>query len=301
MNRKQYITTLAIFGVISIALIVTNSILEFMDWVWLILLISVGYFYVRYRISAPMQTFSTKFNMMVDYDLDVEGALAMVKDYYDNAPNATVKALYQLYLGMAYYYNARYREAINTFNQVDLNKVNPVYHVLIFAFTAYAANEEGDDETFNIALERIEEVKNRVGKRYINFALNYIEILQAIKNLELNPENYLEVIEKNFSRNDGYVSTRLIYNYRKALYYKTIGNVEEMDKCLAAVIANGKNHHTAVQAKILFQNTCNIEDYVFTYGEPEPQDVEVVEDPLQIETMEDIEVVEEEPSDKDKE
>lgn len=284
--------TMIAFGVISVGLIVTNSIWNYVDWLWIIIIVTVAYFYVRYRITAPLQMFSTKFNMMVDYDLDVEGALEMTKEYFENAPTQNVKSLFQIYLGMAYYYTADYREAMNTFNQVDLRKVNPVYHVLVFAFSAYAANEEGDEESFNIALERLEDVKNRINKRYVNFALNYIEILNAMKNIDINPDAYLDVIEKNFSREDGYLSTRLIYNYRKALYYKAIGNTEEMDKCLATVIANGKNHHTAIRAKALFQNTCNVEDFVFS-NEPEPTDVDIVEEPLQIDQLEEVEVIEE--------
>ena len=171
-----------------------------------------------------------------------------------------------------------------------------LYHVLIFAFTAYSAYEEGDLATFDLSINRMEEVKNRVHKKYLGFVASYLEILKAIKNLDEEPENYREVIERNFSKEDGYLSTTLVYNYRMAHYYKTVGNVEEMDKCLAIVIANGKNHHAAVQAGNMFKNTCNVEDFV--YQDPSVKvenvgDVEVVEDPLQIESLEEVEVVEE--------
>lgn len=294
MNRKQYLITLISFGVVSVALIVTNSFFEYLSWFIVVLIISAGYFYIRYKITGPLQMFATRFNMMVDYDLDVEGALKMAKENFDNAPTNAVKSLFMIYLGMAYYYNTRYRDAINTFNQIDLNKVNPLYHVLIFAFSAYAAYEEGDDEIFNLSLGRMEEVKNRINKRYLAFASNYYDILSAMKNLELDPENYREVIERNFSREDGYISTRLVYNYRMALYYKTVGNTDEMDKCLAKVIANGKNHHTAIQAKTLFQNTCNVEDFVFDNPSGKVSDVEIVEEPKQLEHLEEVEIVEEE-------
>ncbi|XMB71626.1 hypothetical protein RJI07_05765 [Mycoplasmatota bacterium WC30] len=297
MNKRQYRTTLIAFGVIAIGFIIANAtkIID-INWLWIFIIISAGYIYIRYKISAPLQTFSTRFNMLVDYDLDVEGALKLAQENVDNAPNETVKSLFMIYLGMAYYYNSKYREAINTFNQINLAKVNHLYHVLIFAFTAYSAYEEEDLDTFNLAINRMDEVKNRVQKKYLGFAASYLEILKAIKNLEIDPEAYRDVIERNFSREDGYLSTKLVYNYRMAHYYETVGNVEEMDKCLAKVIANGKTHHTAVRAEEMFKNTCNIDDFVF----PDPAikvedagDVEVIEDPLQIESLDEVEVVEE--------
>ncbi len=295
MNRKQYLITLIAFAVASLALIVTNFFFAYLDWIWMILIISAGYFYIRYKITGPLQMFARRFNMMVDYDLDVEGALKMAKENYDNAPTKSVKSLFAIYLGMAYYYNSRYKESVSTFNLIDLNQVNHLYHVLIFAFSAYAAYEDGDQETFNISLDRMEQVKNRINKRYLSFASNYLDILTAMKNLEFDPENYRQTIENNFSREDGYVSTRLVYNYRMALYYKTVGNIEEMDKCLAKVIANGQNHHTAVQAKLLFQNTCKIEDFIFTEPStaPNTDPVDIVEEPKQIEQLEEVEIVEE--------
>ncbi|MBN2540115.1 MAG: hypothetical protein JXB08_01170 [Bacilli bacterium] len=294
MNRKQYITFMAVYLTISVALIVTNSIWQFnQNWILVLIIISVGYFFIRYKITGPLQMFATRFNMMVDYDLDVEGALKMVEDNFENAPTQSIKSMFMIYLGMALYYNARYRESVNTFNQINLAKVNHLYHVLIFAFTAYSAYEEGDDEAFNIALDRLDQVKNRVSKKYLSFATGYIEILNAMKNMKEDPETYREVIERNFSREDGYISTKLVYNYRMALYYRTVDNVEEMDKCFAKCIANGKGHHTAIQAKKQFQGTCNVEDFVFSEPSTEPEEVDIVEEPKQIGDIEEVERIEE--------
>ena len=295
MNKKQYRTTLIAFGVLAAVALAADAIWrDNQDLLWIFIGISVAYIYVRYRITSPLQMFSTKFNMLVDYDLDVEEALKMAKAQYENSPTEQVSQLVMIYLGMAYYYNANYREAMNTFNQIKLNKVNQVYHVLIFAFSAYAAYEIDDTEAFNIALSRMEDAKNKINKRYFAFASSYLEILTAMQNLEVNPDNYREVIERNFSREDGYISTRLVYNYRMGRYYKAINNKEEMDKCFATVIANGKNHHTAIRAKELFEGSCNIEDFVFAEpGSEVYEDVETTEEPLQIDQLEEIEVVEE--------
>jgi hypothetical protein len=54
-----------------------------------------------------------------------------------------------------------------------------------------------------------------------------------------------------------------------AYYYRAINDEVEMDKCLAKVIANGKNHHTAIRAKELFKNNVKVEDYVFQEEAPE--------------------------------
>lgn len=264
MNRKQYMLYLIVYGIISLGLIITNAIFSYFDsWLGIFVVVSVGYFYIRYKITAPLQSFAKRFNMMIDYDLDVEGALSLVKKEYENAPTKAIESMFRLYLGMAYYYNGEYNEAIKTFNQIPLNKVNQVYHILIFAFTAYSAYELKDQETFDIALERIENAKDHVGKKFISFAYGYVEILKAMKNMETDPEHFREIIEKNYSKDDGYISTKLIYNYRMAQYYEVLNNVEEMDKCLAACIANGKNHHVALQAKKMFKNTCKVEDYIF--------------------------------------
>lgn len=301
MNKKQYKITLGTLGVISLGMIISNYIWLYLDWFFVFIVISLFYIYIRYKLSGPLQTFSNKFNMMVDYDLDVEGALKMVQERVENAPTEGIKALYQLYLGMALYYNGKYRESMNAFNVINLTKVNQLYHVLIYAFTAYAAYEEGDTETFDLSLNRLTEMKPRVNKKYFAFVINYEDILKAIKNIDFDPEQYREVMEKSFGRNDGYISTKLIYNYRMAYYYKAIHNPEEMDICLAKVIANGKNHHTAIQARKLFQNTCKIEDYIFPEPGEEPEEVEVVEEPLQIDALEEVEVVEETKDTEDKE
>lgn len=296
MNKKKYKITLILFALVAVALIVTDAIWAYVDFLYIFIGISVVYIYIRYKVTTPLQQFSTKFNMLVDYDLDVEGALKMVQDQLQKAPTDQVEQLVLIYLGMGYYYNSMYDEAIKTFNQIKLNKVNQVYHILIYAFTAYAAYEMGDMETFNIALERMESAKQRINKKYFAFASSYMEILTAMKNLEVNPEGYREVIERNFSREDGYISTKLVYNYRMALYYKTVGNIEEMDKCFARVIANGKNHHTAIRSRSMFKGSVNVEDYVFGESDSNLQDVEVVEEPLQIDQMEEIEVIDESES-----
>ncbi len=306
MTKKQMTLILTISGVILGAGMILNAIHYTVNWVWFVLLASIVYLYIRYKITGPIQMFARKFNMMVDYDLDVEGALEMTIEQYENAPTNGIKQMLMIHLGMAYYYNAKYDESVKTFNQINLNKVNILYHVLIFAFSAYSAYEMGDTETFNISLDRINEVKNRVGKKYVNFASNYAEILHAIKNLEIDPESYREIVEKNFSHDDGYISTKLVYNYRMAHYHKIMNNIEEMDICLAKVIANGKNHHTAIQARKMFQNTVNVDDYVFPEPGTEVEDVETVEEPEQIapiedlESMEEIEVVEEVETEEDK-
>lgn len=299
MNRKQYWTAFIAIILLAVgALVVNIYVLTEADYtLWIFIAMTVAILILRSRITAPLQQFSNKFNMLVDYDLDVEAALELAQEQLKKCPSVQVEELVRIYLGMAYYYNARYDDAIKTFNQIKLNKVNSVYHVLVFAFTAYAAYEQGDKETFDTTLGRMEEVKNKINKKYISFASSYLEILRAIQNIEVNPEGYKEVIEKNFSREDGYISTRLVYNYRLAWYYKVVGNKEEMDICLAKVIANGKNHHTAQRAKEMFEGSVSVEDYVFAdpYTEESIEDVEVVEEPLQIDQIEEVEVVEETP------
>jgi tetratricopeptide (TPR) repeat protein len=279
MNKRQYKMTLIVFGLVAAAAIIVTSVWYNEYLIWAFIALSVGYIYIRYKITTPLQRFSTKFNMLVDYDLDVEGALELAKEQYENAPTEQVGQLLGIYLGMGYYYNSRYDEAIKTLNLVKLNKVNQVYHILIHAFTAYAAYELNDTENFDLAVERIETAKQRINKKYFAFASSY-------------PEGYREIIERNFSREDGYVSTRLVYNYRMALYFKKVGNLEEMDKCLARVIANGKNHHTAVRSRSLFTGTVNVEDYVFAEPGTEAQEVEVVENPLQIDQLQEVDVAE---------
>ncbi len=295
MNKKQYRLYLIVLGVLTSAVIATNAIYEYMDWIYVFVVVSIFYVYIRYRMSSPLQKFANKFNMLVDYDLDVEEALRLAEEQYENAPNKTLAALVQIYVGMGLYYNGRYRDSINMLNEINFSKVNKLYHVLVYAFTGYAAFEIGDLETLENCISNVDSLKHQVNKKYIPFVISYYEILVAIKNINDDPERYKEIIERNFSREDGYISTKLIYNYRMAHYYKVTNNIEEMDICLAKVIANGKNHHTAVSARNLFQNTCKVEDYVFPEpgSDEEDNNYEDKLEPEQIETIDEVEVIEE--------
>jgi len=288
MNRKTYLITLIAIGVISVALIVTNAIWAYIDWIWVFVIAMLGYMFIRYRVSGPIQMFSTKFNMMVDYDLDVEGAEAMAETAFNNAPTKGVGTLYQMYLGMAKYYVGKYEEAIRIFHLIELKRLNPVYHVLVFAYTAYAAFELNDMDEFNQSLQRIKDIQPRITPKYRPFAASYVELLEAFANIDVSLDQYKEIIEKHFSRQDGYPSTELIYHYRMALYYEKINDTLEMDKHLAFVIANGKNHHTAQRAKDKFHNLVKIEDFVKKADEVNVMDAEVSEkdEPLAIETDE---------------
>lgn len=301
MNKKQYLVTMIIIVLIGVSLIATNAVWNYLDWTWVFVIIAAGYLFLRYKVSGPLQAFANKFNMLVDYDLDVKTAKELCLDRVENAPTSNTKALYMVYLGMATYYTGEYDEAVRVFNQIELKRLNNVYHVLIFAFTAYAAYEADDLDTFNLNIERIKNIQNSVHKKFLGFVGSYIQVLEAIQNLEENPEHYKEVIENQFSRNDGYISTKLTYNYRLAHYYRVMKDEVEMDKCLAKVIANGKEHHTALQAKKMFKNNVNIEDYVFV-EEKETEEVEIVEDQKLISTeVEDVENIEEVESAKDQE
>jgi tetratricopeptide (TPR) repeat protein len=262
MNRKTYLITLIAIGVISVGLIVTNAIWYYLDWIWIFVIAMLGYMFIRYRVSGPIQLFSTKFNMMVDYDLDVEGAEAMAEKAFANAPTKGVGTLYQMYLGMAKYYNGKYEEAIRIFHMIELKRLNPVYHVLVFAYTAYAAFELNDMDEFNLSLGRIKDIQPRITARYRPFAASYVELLESFANIDVALDAYKEVIEKHFNRQDGYPSTQLIYHYRMAIYFERINDTLEMDKHLAYVIANGKNHHTALRAKEKFQNSVDVADYI---------------------------------------
>lgn len=297
MNRKEYLISIAVISTVLIALLISNYFLMYItNWWWVFLIALLSYMYLRYRMSAPMQTFSNKFNMLVDYDLEVQQAKELAQKGVDNAPTQGIKALYMVYLGMAKYYTGEYRDAINTLNQIAIRRLNPAYIVLINAFSAYAAYEEGDVEAFDIAFEKMRSASQRVSRKYVSFAAGYMEILEVIKNLNEDPEKYREVIEKHFSRDDGYITTKLIYNYRMAYYYKAINNTEEMDKCFARVIANGKEHHTALQARKMFTGTCNIEDFVFAAPAEKPIDeplLEEVDKGEQIDDMDEIEVINE--------
>jgi tetratricopeptide (TPR) repeat protein len=233
------------------------------DSLYVLIAATAGYLYVKYRISSPLQLFSTKFNLLVDYDLDVEGALAMCKEHLEHAPTKGVEELYRWYYGMAHYYSGHYQEAIQTLNQVELKRMNAIYQVMIFVFIAYAAYEIEDMETFRLQMERIEGSKARVPAKYQSFIDNYTEILHALSNRDQALDSYKATIEKHFSREDGYISTKLIFHYRMAAYFEALGDTVEKDKCLAFVIANGKNHHTALQAKKRFTDSVRIEDFVF--------------------------------------
>ena len=83
--------------------------------------------------------------MLVDYD---RSARRKRSKAYDNAPTRNIKALYSMYLRMAKYYNGKYDEAIKHMHMVELKRLNPIYHILVFAFSAYAAYELGDTEEF---------------------------------------------------------------------------------------------------------------------------------------------------------
>lgn len=262
MNRKSYLITLIAIGVVSVALIVTNAIWLYMDWIWIFVIAMLGYMFMRYRVSGPIQLFSTKFNMMVDYDLDVEGAEAMAEKAFENAPTKGIGTLYQMYLGMAKYYVGKYEEAIKIFHLIELKRLNPVYHVLVFAYTAYAAFELNDLDEFQQSVQRIKDIEPRITPKYRPFAASYIELLEAFANIDVALDAYKEIIEKHFSRQDGYPSTELIYHYRLALYYEKLNDTLEMDKHLAFVIANGKNHHTALRAKDKFKHSVEVDDYI---------------------------------------
>lgn len=288
-NRKKYIIFVIAFLVIMVGAIVVNSLLPVdsrIDWLWIILIGSAGYIYIKYRVSGPLQLFASKFTMLVDYDINVAEAERIAYEGMVNAPTKNVGELYRVYYGMSQYYSGKYEDAIKTFNTVELKRLNVLYHILIFAFTCYSAFELGDEETFNIALDRIKNSKSRIPAKYTNFVASYEEILEAIKNIDTSLDNYKDVIERHFSRNDGYITTRLIYNYRLALYYEKLGDDLERDKCLAFVIANGKEHHTALEAIKKFKGLVKVEDFVIK-EEPIPSDItpETVE---QIETIETI-------------
>lgn len=288
-NRKKYIIFVVAFLVIMVGAIVVNSLLPVdsrIDWLWIILIGSAGYIYIKYRVSGPLQLFASKFTMLVDYDINVAEAERIAYEGMVNAPTKNVGELYRVYYGMSQYYSGKYEDAIKTFNTVELKRLNVLYHILIFAFTCYSAFELGDEETFNIALDRIKNSKSRIPAKYTNFVASYEEILEAIKNIDTSLDNYKDVIERHFSRNDGYITTRLIYNYRLALYFEKLGDDLERDKCLAFVIANGKEHHTALGAIKKFKGLVNVEDFVIK-EEPIPSDItpETVE---QIETIETI-------------
>lgn len=274
-NRKKYIIVLVLLGVASVSAAVINAIYGKQEyWLWILLVVMTLWTVVRTRVYAPLQVFGTKFTMLVDYDLDIAEACRLAKLGADNAPTARVKEIYGMYYAMGLYYKGDYEAAVRAFNQIDMRKLDGVYHVLIVAFIAYSEFELGDTDAFRVAIERLRGIKTGIPVKYQNYAANYLEILEALDQLSDDPEAYRAMMEKHFSREDGYISTRLIRNYRLALYHKEIGDIAAMDKELAFVIANGKEHHTALQAKKLFQGTVNIEDYVLrdTVEEVQPSD-----------------------------
>ncbi|MGE4571272.1 MAG: tol-pal system YbgF family protein [Candidatus Izemoplasmatales bacterium] len=294
MNKKEFYATIIIYAVLAFALMVTNYFLEYMDWLLAFAIILVGYMYFRYKLTSPMQKFVNKFNMLMDYDLDIESAIEMALNHVENAPTKSLKGIFLLHLGMAYYNNGEYDKAIQTFNQIELQRMNTVYHVLIFAHQAYAYNELGNQEGFDLALERINNVKPKIHKKFYAYATSYERLLTAIKNIEEDPEEYKNVIEAHLSQHNGYISQRLIYHYRMAHYYKVIGDTHEMDIHLAKVLANGKSHFTAKEAQSMFKNSVNIEDYVFTeddFNEQEPVQEENLD---QIQDIEDADVFDQE-------
>ncbi len=283
-NRKMYLISVIAASVITLAALIVwaTQILVF-DWIYIFLFASVAYLLIKYKVSGPLQLFSTKFTMTVDYDLDVEGAVKLCEEAVANAPTKGVKALYELYLAMAKYYSADYEGSIRAFNMIDITRLNPVYLVLIFTFKSYSAYELKDTELFATELERVKGLVNRVNPKYQGFVQSYVEILEAMKNKEFALDAFREVVEKHFTRNDGYISTKLVYNYRMAQYYELLGDTLEMDKCLAFCIANGKKHHTAVQARKMFKNSVDPADFIYK-EEPKPETVsseapKVIEEP----------------------
>lgn len=285
MNRKQYLTFVIILAVLGVGLIAAYYIWnDFMvdnniSLLYPVLIVMLGYMFLRYKTTSPMQYLTTKFSMLVDYDLDIAGAVALCEKNYNNAPTSSLKAVYQVYYGMSLYYAGRYKDAVRILNTIDLRRLNVVYHALIWAFVCYSSFEDGDLETFNQTLDRIKNIQGSIPGRYQNFIGGYVEILDAIKNLDVNPEQYREIVEKHFAREDGYISTKLVYNYRMGLYQERMGNELEADKCFAFVIANGKEHHTALRSKEHFHGLVNVEDYVWTPGQTAPEEVVETQNP----------------------
>lgn len=293
MKRKEYYLTLGVIIVVSLTIAVTNAYYYYMDWIYAIIIPTLGYMYIKYRISGPIQMFATKFNMLADYDLDLAQAEQLAQEGFDNAPTKGIKAMYQMYLGMAKYYNGKYDEAIRLFNSIEFAKLNTVYHVLVFSFTGYAAFELNDEETMDFSIERIKNVAPRLLKRYQGFAMSYLEILEAIRYIDTQLDQYKEVIDRHFTKEDGFISTKIVYQYRLAHYYKRIGDTLEMDKCLAFCIANGKDHHMAVRAKEMFQGSVDINDFIYKEEEV-MEEVDNIDDSYLIESEDQQEEKEEE-------
>ncbi|QWB99921.1 hypothetical protein KHQ88_07235 [Mycoplasmatota bacterium] len=293
MKKKEFYSTIIVFALVATALIVTNYIMKYMDWLLLFAIVLIGYMYFRYRLTTPMQKFSNKFNMLMDYDLDMEAAIQLAQEHIDNAPTRSMKALFQVHLGMAYYNNGEYERAIQTFDEIELNKLNTVYHVLIFAHQAYSHYELGNQDKFDLALERIKNIKPQIHRKFVGYANSYERLLTVIKNIEDDPEDYKAVIEANLSQHHGFISQKLVYHYRMAHYYKVVNETEKMDIELAKVLANGKGHFTAKEAEKMFQNSVKVEDYVFTEDDFEmevPSDDEEMPVQDQIEDAKEMDV-----------
>ena len=291
MSKREFYLSIAIYAILSAGLIASKYIFEYnLDWLLIFVIIFVGYLFLRYRLTTPIQRFSKKYNMLVDYDLDMDAAIDLCLDHIEQAPTRGIKALYQVHLGMAYYNNGEFDQALQTFKEIELKKLNPVYHVLIYAHEAYIYNELGQKEEFEIALEKIRAVKSKINKKYIGYANSYERMISVIGNLEEDPEEYKQ----------GYISQRLVYHYRLAKYYEQIGDEREMDIHLAKVLANGKGHFTAKEAQKMFKNTVDIDDYVFTDEDvenlpvdevPEEEDFaepKVLEEPEGLDVFDDV-------------
>ncbi len=300
MKKKEFYTTIIVFAVLASTLMITNYILEYVDWLLAFAIVLVGYMYFRYRLTSPMQKFVAKFNMLMDYDLDLDGAIQLALDHVEEAPTKAIRGIFQLHLGMAYYNNGEYEKAIQTFNQIELQKLNTVYHVLIFAHQAYAYHELDNQEGFDLAIERIANVKPKIHRKFYAYATSYERLLTAIKNIEEDPEEYKNVIEAHLSQHNGFISQRLIYHYRMAHYFKVIGDIKEMDIHLAKVLANGKSHFTAKEAQDMFQNSVNVDDYVFTEDDFTQDETPEADAPELIDDINDSDIFDVEPEDLDK-
>jgi tetratricopeptide (TPR) repeat protein len=290
MKKRDFYITIIVYGILSAGFIASKYIFKYeLDWILMFLIIFSGYLYVRYRITSPVQRFAKTFNMLVDYDLDMDAAIDLCLDHIKEAPTVRMKALYQVHLGMAYYNNGEYEQALQVFREIEMSKLYAVYHVLIFAHEAYIYNELGQKDDFEAALERIRNVRAQIHRKYMGYANSYERLLTVIGHLEENPEEYKQVVEANLSQHNGYISQRLIYHYRLAKYYEAIGDEKEMDIQLAKVLANGKGHFTAKEAQKMFKNSVNVDDYIFTDEDymPEPP----VEEPSLDNQIEDSEVI----------
>jgi len=296
MKKRDFYITIIVYAVLSTALIVSKLVWEYnLDWLMIFIIVFGGYLYVRYRLTAPIQRFNTKFNMLVDYDLDMDAAIDLCLEHIKEAPLSRMKTIYEVHLGIAYYSNGEFERALAVFNDLDLGKLHSVYHVLVFVHQAYIYDHLGQKENFEAVLERLKNVKSSIQRRYIGYANASERLLSAIGNINEDPEEYKQVIEVNLGQPNGFVSQRLIYHYRLAKYYEVLGQENEMEIELAKVLANGKSHYTAKEAHKLFKNTVNVDDYVFTeeefYASPLEPEAEVVDEPEQIETTSEIDDV----------